>query len=325
MGPLFDRIQDWIDRGYYHGASLLLSQNGQPRIEKYWGNSNAATVEYIASAGKWLAAATILAAAEDGSFSLDDRLGAWLPEFKGQSGLATVRQMLAHTAGFAPYQPEGACPDNYQTLAESMAQLLPLPMEAAPGTTWNYGGLAFQAAGRIAEIATGQPWQVLFQERIAGPLHMSGTRFTPVDDAHGHHPMLGGGARGTLHDLANFVAMVAQGGEFQGKRILARRSVEVMLADGVGSALIPMDNFVAQARSSEHHGIYGLGVWRERLDSSGRAVLVSSPSWAGTYPWIDKLHNICGVFLAHVAGSASGFTPMLASAELPDLAAQYCG
>ncbi len=94
-----------------------------------------------------------------------------------------------------------------------------------------------------------------------------------------------------------------------------------MQADNVGAAIVPPANFVSAARDRHHHGIYGLGLWREMEDMAGQAVLISSPSWAGTYPWIDKRNEIYGIFLAHVAQGVTGdrFNPMLASAELPIL------
>ena len=42
------------------------------------------------------------------------------------------------------------------------------------------------------------------------------------------------------------------------------------------------------ARDSGHTGIYGLGEWRELIDeATGEAYQISSPGWAGAYPWIN--------------------------------------
>lgn len=71
------------------------------------------------------------------------------------------------------------------------------------------------------------------------------------------------------------------------------------------------------ARHNLHHGIYGLGEWREELDENGNAVLISSPSWAGAYPWIDKKHNVYGCLLARVANARHVFSSFYASPVLP--------
>jgi CubicO group peptidase (beta-lactamase class C family) len=326
LTTVFELIDTWLRQGHYSGASLQIVRRGKVICEKYWGNHQPDTKEFVASAGKWLAAATILGVVEATDLSLEDTAGRWLPQLTGDLSRATLRQMLAHTSGFPPYQPPGAEPDVYQTLAESAQKILPLKSESAPGTTWNYGGLAMQVAGRLAEIAIGENWEAIFQSRIIGPLRMTGTHFTPVDSKPGHNPMLGGGAQSTLSDYSNFLEMLSSGGIFQGRRILQESSVSAMFADSVGNARVPADNFVNLARGSVHHGIYGLGVWRELVDTKQRAVLLSSPSWAGTYPWIDRRNDLFGIFLAHVneVPKVKDFNPMLASSALPEIVAQYC-
>jgi CubicO group peptidase (beta-lactamase class C family) len=313
------RIQTWIDRGYYRGAGLLIAKDGRVLYERYFGTYTPDTVVFIASAGKWLAAATIMTLVDEGTLSLDDPASKWLPMLQGTQGRATIRQMLSHTSGYRPYQPEGEPPDAYQTLTESVAHIVPLRPVSVAGKRFEYGGLAMQVAGRIAEIAAGQDWEPLFQARIARPLGMTHTRFTPVDQGGGHNPMLGGGARSTLRDYANFLEMIAADGVFHGARVLSMKAVRDMQADQVRHASIPRDNFVARVRGYTHHGIYGLGEWREMLDRGGRAVLISSPSWAGAYPWIDKTTGIYGVFLAHVDVSAAnrdGFSGFYSSPTL---------
>jgi CubicO group peptidase (beta-lactamase class C family) len=149
---------------------------------------------------------------------------------------------------------------------------------------------------------------------------MKNTHFTPVDQGGGHSPMLGGGARSTLSDYATFLAMIAGNGAYQGKRVLSEKAIAEMQADQVRRATLRRDEFVERVRGRTHNGVYGLGEWREQLDEQGKALLISSPSWAGAYPWIDKTAGIYGIFIAHVdvekANSAhfSGFytSPVLA-------------
>jgi CubicO group peptidase (beta-lactamase class C family) len=294
-------IQGWVDEGYYPGAALLVAKDNQVIYEKSFGSYTPETLVFIASAGKWLAAATIMSVVDEGKLSLDDHPSRWLPEFKDDpKDQATLRQLLAHTSGYPSYQPADNPVDHYQTLTESVAHLLPLPLAYAPGARFNYGGLAMQVAGRMAEVAAGKDWETMFQERIAGPCGMTDTHFTPVDAGEGHSPMLGGGARSTLRDYANFLSMIFNGGVFAGKRILSENAIREMQADQVRGARVKPGEFVQRVRGATHHGIYGLGEWREELDARGNATLISSPSWAGAYPWIDKTSGVYGFFIAHV-------------------------
>jgi CubicO group peptidase (beta-lactamase class C family) len=313
------KITGWVDSGYYKGASVIVAKNGHVIHQKYFGTYTSGSVAYIASAGKWLAAATIAAVVDEGKLAWDDQVKKWLPEFKDIKGNATLRQLLSHTAGFPDYQPQGNHKDNYQTLKESVAHIVNLPADTLPGTKLKYGGLAMQVAGRMAELATGKDWETIFQEKIAIPLHMSRTHFTPVSDVDGQSPMLGGGARAGLLDYANFLNMISHNGMFKGTRILSVKSIQELQANQVGEAKVAPGEFVERVRATSRKDIYGLGEWREEVDAQGNAVLISSPSWAGAYPWIDKKYHVYGFFLARVAEIKNGFNPFLASPVLPML------
>jgi len=315
------KISGWIDSGYYKGASVLIVKNNTIIYEKYYGNFTPETVAYIASAGKWLAAAAIAAIVDEGLLSWDDKVSKWLPEFTDSKGEATLRQLLSHTAGYPDYQPAGSQPDDYQTLAESVRHIVSLPADTLPGKKFKYGGLAMQVAGRMAELAAKKDWETIFQEKIARPLGMTSTHFTPVSQVGGQNPMLGGGARASLIDYGNFLNMISNNGRFHGHRILSVRVIKQMQADQVGQAQM-QDQYVKKTRSDDRKDIYGLGEWREEVDARGDPVLISSPSWAGAYPWIDKKSHVYGFLLARVADTSSGFNSFLASPILPLLVRQ---
>jgi CubicO group peptidase (beta-lactamase class C family) len=319
FAPLRSKIQNWVDSGYYTGASLVVVKDGEECFRGYFGNYEPNTVAYIASAGKWLAATTIAAVVEEGKLGWDDPVNKWLPFFKGVTGTATLRQLMSHTAGFQDYQPKGQRPDNYQSLDSAVAHIAALGPDGLPGEKFKYGGLAMQVAGRMAELATGKDWETIFQEKIARPLGMRFTHFTPVDETPGHNPMIGGGARASLDDYAHFLSMIINNGRYNGKRILTARSVAFLQADQVSAALVPEGEFVERARGSKRKDIYGLGEWREEVNERGEAILISSPSWAGAYPWIDKKNKVYGFFLARVSDAKNGFLPFYASPVIPML------
>jgi len=314
---LQQKIQSWVDSSYYNGASIIIAKGNKVIYKKYFGDYKPSTVAFIASSGKWLAAATIAALVDERKLNWDDKVKKWLPGFIDIKGEATLRQLLSHTAGYPDYQPQGEPVDIYQTLKESVAHIVHLPADAIPGTKFKYGGLAMQVAGRMAEIATGKDWETIFQEKIAIPLEMYSTHFTPVDSAGGHAPMLGGGARTALQDYANFLNMISNDGMFKGKRILSKPAIREMQADQVGGALVNPGEFVENTRATRRKSIYGLGEWREETNANGEPVLISSPSWAGAYPWIDKVKHVYGFFLARVSNIKPGFSSFYASPVLP--------
>ncbi|WP_281225896.1 class A beta-lactamase-related serine hydrolase [Flavobacterium aquiphilum] len=314
------KIQTWVDSSYYSGASIVIVKNDIVVYEKIFGNYNKDSQIFIASAGKWLAAATIASVVEKTNLSWDDKVKKWLPEFKDAKGEATLRQLFSHTSGFPDYQPKDSVTDNYQTLEESVKHIVNIPAERQPGTSFHYGGLAMQVAGRMAELATGKDFETIFQENIAIPLVMKNTHFVPVDNSGGHSPMLGGGAKSKLYDYIHFLDMISHEGNYKGKRILKQESIFLMQSDQVGDAKVVDPEYVKRVRAEKHNGVYGLGEWREELDVKGNAVLISSPSWAGAYPWIDKTTNTYGFFLTHVnveKANKAGFSSFYNSPVLP--------
>ena len=179
-----------------------------------------------------------------------------------------------------------------------------------------------QVAGRMAEVAAGKEFETLFQELLAGPLHMTRSHFTPVNTDGGHAPMLGGGLCTTLNDYMNFLDMIIHGGVFEGQRILREATVKEMQADQVGRAKVAEGEYVERALGRHHQGVYGLGEWREMVDEkTGEAYRIRSPGWAGAYPWINLREGVYGFFIAHVTGSSSkpdGFSSFYGSPVIAD-------
>ncbi|MEO7491110.1 MAG: serine hydrolase, partial [Ferruginibacter sp.] len=116
---------------------------------------------------------------------------------------------------------------------------------------------------------------------------------------------------------ANFLNMIMHDGIFNGKRILSVKAVHTMQANHVGNAKVNAGEFVENARGSVRKDIYGLGEWREEVNANGEPMLISSPSWAGAYPWIDKQNNVYGFFLTRISNFKNGFSSFYASPVLP--------
>lgn len=304
--PLDSIISGWIDKGYYPGGAICIMRNDSLLFEKCYGDFTPDTKVYVASAGKWVAAATIAAVVDRTSLSWDDVVEKWLPEFKGDSkGSISLRHLLSHTSGVRPYLPAPRV-DNYNHLDSAMLEILPLDTVFACGTRFEYGGLAMQIAGRMAEKAMGEEFEGIFQQLIARPLGMKNSHFTPINTEGGHAPMLGGGLCTTLNDYIHFLDMIYHNGKYQGNEILKLETVREMKADQVGDASVAAGEYVERALGQHHTGIYGLGEWRELVDEqTGIAYQLSSPGWAGAYPWINTRDSVYGFFIAHVRGASS--------------------
>lgn len=315
--PLDSIVTSWMNKGYYPGASICVVRDDSVIFQKNYKNFTPDTKVYVASAGKWVAAAVIGAVVDCTELDWNDSVKKWIPEFKNDiKGMITLRQLLSHTSGVRPYLPEPRV-DNYNHLDSAVMEILPLDTVFTPGTRFEYGGLAMQIAGRMAEKAMNKEFEELFQELIARPLEMKNSHFTPVNTDGGHAPMLGGGLCTTLHDYMRFLDMIYHNGAFKEKQILKPETIHEMQADQVGNAEVHPGEYVERALKKHHTGIYGLGEWRELIDkATGEAYQISSPGWAGAYPWINKQDRVYGFFIAHVQGSSQkedGFSSFFGS------------
>ena len=153
FAPLDSIITGWIDKEYYPGAAICVVRDDSIIFWKNYKEFTPDTKVYVASAGKWVAAAVIGAVVDRTDLDWNDNVKKWIPEFKNDvKGMITLRQLLSHTSGVRPYLPEPRV-DNYNQLDSAVMEILPLDTVFTPGTRFEYGGLAMQIAGRMAEKA----------------------------------------------------------------------------------------------------------------------------------------------------------------------------
>ncbi|EWY41293.1 beta-lactamase [Skermanella stibiiresistens SB22] len=140
---------------------------------------------------------------------------------------------------------------------EMISRLAAIPLAHQPGTTFEYG-VSTDVLGIILERVTGKRLDAILEEMIFRPLGMKDSGFVvkpgdharlasiPAGDPLGgwltgwlrvesEHPggylSGGGGMVSTARDYFRFAQMILDGGEFDGTRLLSRKSVELMLSD----------------------------------------------------------------------------------------------
>jgi CubicO group peptidase (beta-lactamase class C family) len=182
----------------------------------------------------------------------------------------TIRDLLTHTSGMmgfgAPPSPLQPSSDLILTtsLADFMGIFAKVPLEFQPGTRWAYSNWAgFDILGRVVEVVSGKPYPQFVKERIFDPLGIKDIGWGIVpngDDPRGvrvaqrYQPSPKGlqaynsvwstsyktyisaccGATTTGEDYWKFAQMLANKGEFNGKRLLSPYSVDLMAANHVG-------------------------------------------------------------------------------------------
>ena len=85
FAPLDSIISGWMDKGYYPGGAVCVVKNDSVLFRKTYGGFTGDTKVYVASAGKWVAAAVIGAVVDRTELDWDDPVEKWLPQFRGDA------------------------------------------------------------------------------------------------------------------------------------------------------------------------------------------------------------------------------------------------
>ena len=274
------------------GAGLLVVADGTEYRKTFYGSYTNETVIPIASASKWLTAATMMSLVDDRKVSLDDPVSKFLPNFTEPVRSATIRQLLSHTAGIA----QANCIWEQQlSLTECVDEVATQKASYQPGTKFSYGNTSFSVAGRIIEVITGQSFEEAFESRIALPLGMNHTRFDGNYYPTESNPVPAASAESTLNDYGTFVEMIFNKGSMKGVQVLSEQSVLEMETDSVVGIYTSADSVVRTT------GIptYGLGTWRDVTTASDVGVITSGNGAYGFYPWVDRSRNGFGIVFVY--------------------------
>ena len=231
--------------------------------------------------------------------------------------------------GFLPWDLRVNDPDgSYEDMVLALSQA---PLHAQPGEVWNYGS-DFDVLSLLLERASGQSLDELFKERVFDPLGMTDSCFycgeekadrlvtdhawdldgsLIVRDPPSNAEKVGrsnrklmsgngmfGGILSTPRDYTRFAQMLLNGGTLDGKRIIGRKTVELMTTNHIGDRCVDI-------AVGPRYG-FGLG-YAVKKDLSG-SFLPGTPGtfgWggaAGTWFFVDPAEELIGLIFTHVFG-----------------------
>jgi CubicO group peptidase (beta-lactamase class C family) len=381
LARLHKAMQGFVDRKEVSGIVTLVAREGKiadlhavglADIEKNVPMKTDAIFR-IASMTKPITSVAILMLYEENKLFLTDPVSKFIPAFKGSQVMEdgkpvparraiTIRDLLTHRSGITyGFLNGGAVGGGYRkngvtdgltsttmTLEENVNKLAAEPLVSQPGAAFNYS-LSTDVLGRVVEVASGQPLNVFFRERIFKPLKMNDTDFIvpeakwsrlvnvySPDGKGGIRPMQdpesfgnthmspwayykdgktyfsgGAGLASTAGDYARFANMLLGGGALDGVRLLSPKTIELMTANHSAELPQPLP-LVGPGK------YWGLGV-QVVADLAATQTLGSLGmyGWSGIYGtnfWIDPEEKLVSIMMVQrYPGSAVAgtFLPMV--------------
>jgi CubicO group peptidase (beta-lactamase class C family) len=211
--------------------------------------------------------------------------------------------------------------NNDMVLGDKMKILGKLPLKHNPGEQWTYG-LNNDVLGYLVEVISGLSFDEFLRQRIFKPLGMNDTYFYLPKEKHNRLVSLyegkdgklvkasakvydkvdpnypntegkyfsgGAGLSSTVEDYAKFLQLFLNKGEYNGVRLLGRKTVELMLTNQLQAPITTK---------------YGLGFGLETIENDYQSVYsIGTFSWGGafnTHYWADPKEKLIGLLFTNI-------------------------
>jgi len=213
-----------------------------------------------------------------------------------------------------------------EKLGPTMQALGKLPLKTDPGEKFIYS-LSIDVLGYLVEVVSGMSLDEFFHKRIFEPLTMTDTYFYIPREKHSRlvpvyveekegfkkfgtatgfsadYPLAagtyfggGGGLSSTMEDYAKFLQMFLNGGRFNGKQLLGRKTIELMLTNQTGEMEMQFGlGFELETPKNDYQSPKSLG----------------SFSWGGAFStmyWADPKEKLIGILYKQILPNAHNDT-----------------
>jgi CubicO group peptidase (beta-lactamase class C family) len=261
----------------------------------------------------------------------------------------TVRDALTHMTGLpGSVVPGHPIDDRFNTAAQEARHGMTLekmcgflagfPLKFDPGAFWNYG-LSTDVCARLVEVLSGEAFDQYLTGHVLEPLGMEDTGFFVPEGSHdrlaacyryrrGGSPALmddpassrflrprsylsgTGGLVGTTADYLRFTQMLLGGGELGGRRIIGRKTLELMTCNQLPGGADIAELAIGGFGEAEFDGFgFGLGfAVGKGPQATGTAGSPGEFSWGGaasTAFWVDPVEDLSVVFMTQLFPSTS--------------------
>ncbi len=187
----------WLDSVQNVGAAVTIVKDDEVLVTKTFGVKQAGgtdsidthTIFRLASVSKGFAGVLACLLEKDSIFSLNDKICAFMPEFRLKDAANTQNVTLLHTLSHT----SGLVPHTYDNLIEEgtplpliLQQLSEADLSSRPGVEYAYQNVMYSMIDTIVRIRTGKSYADMLEQRLFRPLKMRDASATPevFQDAH---------------------------------------------------------------------------------------------------------------------------------------------
>jgi len=254
--------------GYHPGAQLAVARRGKLALYRGFGSATVdpsrpvdeRTLFPLFSNTKVITAAAVWTLVEEGKLRFSDRVAEHVAGFEahGKDGI-TVAHLLTHQAGFPSAEVAAECFGDRERLRRAVCEF---KLEWPPATRSIYHRLAAHwVIAVLIEAITGAGYRDEIRKRVIEPLGLTREMFLGLPETEDHRaaamytpkqteqwpldPMVaaplfrragipGAGGYATARAMAVFYQMMAQGGVWNGVRIVSPRMIDHVTRDFTG-------------------------------------------------------------------------------------------
>jgi uncharacterized protein YbbC (DUF1343 family) len=326
-------LQKAIDEHRLPGAVVWVEHGGDTYWKAYGNRALVPAVEAMtpdtifdaASLTKVMAGTpAVMLLVQRGQVNLDAPVSTYIPEYTGEKGRITVRQLLTHTSGLPG---DVSTKSKWQGAETAIQMAAAMKLESTPGTAFRYSDINFFTLGEIVARVSGLPLNEFCAKEIYGPLKMTDTGFLPpsskiariaptqmTEDGVLTEKTNGVMLRGTVHDptarymggvagdaglfttapdMARYARMMLNMGELDGVRIFKPETVKAMTSVQTPPGLEDrrglgwdMDSRYSSPRGSKESAHFPLGSY-------------GHTGFTGCAFWIDPFSKTFFIFLSN--------------------------
>lgn len=333
-----DRIMSRAIRaGGFPGGVVVVGRRGATAVEKGYGTLGWSdktkvvaerTIYDLASLTKVVGTTTaIMILYDQGKVKLDAPVSTYLPEFNGGAkDDITVRLLLEHRSGLP------AARELWRTAwtpDDARRMTIATPLECSPGNCLIYSDIGADILGFVVESVSGQRLDAFLQQYVFEPLGMEETTFRPHwtlrdriapteltpprgyplrGEVHDENAFVLGGIAGhaglfsTAADLAVFAQMMLNGGELNGRRLIADSTVALFTARTPerGTRALGWDTCGGEASCGKYLGARAFG----------------HTGFTGTSLWVDPERDLFVILLTNRVHAARVRRPSKVIADI---------